>query len=131
MTEEDIKLLKELDLEPTEVMCLQCCKNILDVVKNLKAENAELRRQLEQATKLPCKVGDTLFTITFALSDGYDEAGVLHTAGWQISETIVTEKNLYRMCELVQKHKAFISREAAEAEGQRRLEILRNKYKKK
>lgn len=85
-------------------------------ISALQAENAALREQISKMITPPCTLGDTLYITSFCFGDGYDEAGnVVHTSGWQISETKVDEKNFYRMCDLVRNGKALFSREAAEA----------------
>ena len=93
--------------------------------ERLKAENAELRKQISEMVMPPCTLGDTLCITSFCFSDGYDEAGnAVHASGWQITETKVDEKNFYKMCDLVRNKRAFFSREAAEA---RLAELKRGK----
>lgn len=85
-------------------------------IEGLQAENAVLRKHISEMIMPPCTLGDTLYITSFYFGDGYDEAGnVVHTSGWQISETKVDEKNFYKMCDLVRNGIAFFSREAAEA----------------
>lgn len=95
----------------------KCAYNIIkNQVEHIEAENAALREQISKMIMPPCTLGDTLHVISFYFGDGYDETGkTVHKIGWQITETKVDEKNLYRMCDLVRNKKAFFSREAAEA----------------
>ena len=83
---------------------------------------AELEDKLEEGTlvELPCKVGDTVYSVDFIFSDGYefDKKGhekAVHSSGWKIIKTEVTEKNIYRICDMYVSGKIFETREAAEA----------------
>ena len=87
----------------------------LEAIEALKAENAALRERLEKAVELPCKIGDILYTITITFSDSYEGDTIVHRNGISLSETVVNEKNIWRMCELVRIGKAFFSKEEAEA----------------
>ena len=49
-------------IEPVEEACRIGIKAIKRV-KELEAENAALRKRLENAVELPCKVGDTVYSI--------------------------------------------------------------------
>lgn len=83
---------------------------------------AELEDKLEEGTlvELPCKVGDTFYSVDFIFSDGYefDKKGhekAVHFSGWKIIKTEVTEKNIYRICDMYVSGKIFETREAAES----------------
>lgn len=84
-------------------------------VAHLEAENAALRERLDKAVELPCKVGDILYTVTITFSDGYLGNAIVRRSGISFSETIVTEKNIWNMCELIRRGRAFFSKESAEA----------------
>lgn len=66
----------------------------------------------------PCKIGDVLYTVTITFFDGYVGDTMLRRNAISLSETIVTEKNLWRMCELIRIGKAFFSKEEAAAQLQ-------------
>lgn len=105
----------------SEQVCTdELVQKLYSYVNTLKAENAALKEELHKA--LPCKVGDIIYTVTFSFFDRYSDCGdLVYRSGWHISETKVTQKNLYRMCELFSQQKAFFSRIAAEA---RLIEII-------
>ena len=88
-------------------------KNYEKIIADLKAENAALRERLDRAVELPCKVGDILYTVTITFSDSYEGDIIVRRNGISLSETVVTEKNIWRMCELVRIGKAFFSKEEA------------------
>lgn len=93
----------------------------LAYIQRLKAENAELKTRLEKAAVPPCKIGDVLYTVTITFSDGWVGDTIIRRSAISPSETVVTEKNIWRMCELIRIGKAFFSKEEAEA----RLEELK------
>lgn len=55
-------------------------------ISDLKTENAELKKRLENAVELPCKVGDTVFVIS--------GIGIID---WQV-EKIILNKDGYMIC---------------------------------
>lgn len=94
-------------------------------VSKLKAENAALRKQISEMIMPPCTLGDTLYIVACTFGDGYVEDEIVHQSGFSVVKSVVTEKNFYKMCDLVRNGKAFFSREAAEKE----LEELTGKCK--
>lgn len=96
--------------------------NCGEVTKKALERLSELEDKLEEGTlvELPCKVGDTFYSVDFIFSDGYefDKKGhekAVHFSGWKIIKTEVTEKNIYRICDMYVSGKIFETREAAEA----------------
>ena len=85
-------------------------------IKRLEAENAALRKQISKMVMPPCTLGDTLYIVACTFGDGYVEDEIVHQSGFSVVKSIVTEKNFYRMCDLVRNGKAFFSQEAAERE---------------
>lgn len=85
-------------------------------IKRLEAENAALRKQISEMIMPPCTLGDTLYIVACTFGDGYVEDEIVHQSGFSVVKSVVTEKNFYRMCDLVRNGKAFFSREAAERE---------------
>ena len=83
--------------------------------KQLEAENAELKERLEKVVEPPCKIGDILYTVTIVFSDCWVGDTILRRNGFSISETEVTEKNIWSLCDLIRRGMAFFSKEAAEA----------------
>ena len=94
-------------------------------IDHLEAENAALRKQISEMVMPPCTLGDTLYIVACTFGDGYVEDEIVHQSGFSVVKSIVTEKNFYKMCDLVRNGKAFFSREAAEKE----LEELTGKCK--
>lgn len=84
-------------------------------IKRLEAENAELKERLEKVVEPPCKIGDILYTVTIVFSDGWVGDTILRRNSFSISETEVTEKNIWSICDLIRRGMAFFSKEAAEA----------------
>ena len=84
--------------------------------KKLKAENASLREQISKMIMPPCTLGDTLYIVACTFGDGYVEDEIVHQSGFSGVKSVVTEKNFYKMCDLVRNGEAFFSREAAERE---------------
>ena len=84
-------------------------------IDHLEAENAALRKQISEMIMPPCTLGDTLYIVACTFGDGYVEDEIVHQSGFSVVKSVVTEKNFYRMCDLVRNKKAFFSREAAEA----------------
>lgn len=82
----------------------------------LEAENAALRKQISEMVMPPCTLGDTLYIVACTFGDGYVEDEIVHQSGFSVVKSIVTEKNFYRMCDLVRNGEAFFSQEAAERE---------------
>ena len=87
----------------------------LAYLQRLKAENAALRKQISEMVMPPCALGDTLYIVVCTFGDGYVEDEIVHQGGFSVVKSVVTEKNFYKMCDLVRNGKAFFSREAAEA----------------
>lgn len=94
-------------------------------IDHLEAENAALRKQISEMIMPPCTLGDTLYIVACTFGDGYVEDEIVHQSGFSVVKSVVTEKNFYKMCDLVRNGKAFFSREAAEKE----LEELTGKCK--
>ena len=85
-------------------------------IDHLEAENTALRKQISEMIMPPCTLGDTLYIVACTFGDGYVEDEIVHQSGFSVVKSVVTEKNFYRMCDLVRNGKAFFSREAAERE---------------
>lgn len=81
----------------------------------LESENASLRKQISKMVMPPCTLGDTLYIVACTFGDGYVEDEIVHQSGFSVVKSVVTEKNFYKMCDLVRNGKAFFSQEAAEA----------------
>lgn len=94
-------------------------------IKRIEAENAALREQISKMIMPPCTLGDTLYIVACTFGDGYVEDEIVHQSGFSVVKSVVTEKNFYKMCDLVRNGKAFFSQEAAERE----LEELTGKCK--
>ena len=94
-------------------------------INELTAENTVLRKQISEMIMPPCTLGDTLYIVACTFGDGYVEDEIVHQSGFSVVKSIVTEKNFYKMCDLVRNGKAFFSSEAAE----RGLEELVGKCK--
>lgn len=82
---------------------------------------AELGDKIEagKLVELPLKVGDTVYSVGFIFRDGYeiDKKGnerPVHSSGWRIHEEKITDKNIYKMCDLYVNDKVYTTREAAE-----------------
>ena len=65
---------------------------------------------------IQCTLGDTLYIVACTFGDGYVEDEIVHQGGFSVVKCVVTEKNFYKMCDLVRNSKAFFSQEAAERE---------------
>lgn len=90
------------------------CKKLLNLDCPMCGEEAG------KLVELPCKVGDTVYSVGLVFSDGYefDKKGhetPVNSSGWRIMETEVTTKNIYRICDECVNKRAFLTREAAEA----------------
>lgn len=85
-------------------------------INELTAENAALRKQISEMIMPPCTLGDTLYIVACTFGDGYVEDEIVHQSGFSVVKSVVTEKNFYKMCDLVRNGKAFFSQEAAERE---------------
>ena len=88
----------------------------LAYLQRLKSENAALRKQISEMVMPPCTLGETLYIVACTFGDGYVEDEIVHQSGFSVVKSVVTEKNFYKMCDLVRNGKAFFSREAAERE---------------
>lgn len=123
---------EECEVTAEDVMegcCFECMDCPLGVLNTVAIQAAELRHRLSELedkleagtlVELPCKVGDTFYSVDFIFSDGYefDKKGhekAVHFSGWKIIKTEVTEKNIYRICDMYVSGKIFETREAAEA----------------
>lgn len=84
--------------------------------EQLKTENAALRKQISEMIMPPCTLGDTLYIVACTFGDGYVEDEIVHQSGFSVVKSVVTEKNFYKMCDLVRNGKAFFSQEVAERE---------------
>lgn len=91
-------------------------KNYKRIIADLQAENAALRNQISEMVMPPCTLGETLYIVACTFGDGYVEDEIVHQSGFSVVKSIVTEKNFYRMCDLVRNGEAFFSQEAAERE---------------
>ena len=85
-------------------------------IDHLEAENAAMRKQISEMVMPPCTLGDTLYIVACTFGDGYVEDEIVHQSGFSVVKSVVTEKNFYKMCDLVRNGKAFFSQEAAERE---------------
>ena len=85
-------------------------------IDHLESENAALREQISEMVMPPCSLWDTLYIVACTFGDGYVEDEIVHQSGFSVVKSIVTEKNFYRMCDLVRNGEAFFSQEAAERE---------------
>ena len=91
-------------------------KNYKMIIADLQAENAALRKQISEMVMPPCTLGDTLYIVACTFGDGYVENEIVHQSGFSVVKSVVTEKNFYKMCDLVRNGEAFFSQEAAERE---------------
>lgn len=108
------------------IYCKKCADEMLStpedtkkyekIIAGLQAENAALREQISKMIMPPCTLGDTLYIVACTFGDGYVEDEIVHQSGFSVVKSIVTEKNFYRMCDLVRNGEAFFSQEAAERE---------------
>ena len=108
------------------IYCKKCADEMLStpeyikiykrIIADLQAENAELRKQISEMVMPPCTLGETLYIVACTFGDGYVEDEIVHQSGFSVVKSIVTEKNFYRMCDLVRNGEAFFSQEAAERE---------------
>ena len=107
------------------IYCKKCADEMLStpeyikiykrIIADLQAENAELRKQISEMVMPPCTLGETLYIVACTFGDGYVEDEIVHQSGFSVVKSVVTEKNFYKMCDLVRNGKAFFSREAAVA----------------
>lgn len=117
MTEQEIeRCLKRLSMGKTSDVMNFSYADTLAYLQRLKAENAELRNQISEMVMPPCTLGETLYIVACTFGDGYVEDEIVHQSGFSVVKSIVTEKNFYRMCDLVRNGEAFFSQEAAERE---------------
>lgn len=106
------------------IYCKKCADEMLSppeyikiykrIIADLQAENAELKERLEKVVEPSCKIGDILYTVTIVFSDGWVGDTILRRNSFSISETEVTEKNIWSICDLIRRGMAFFSKEAAE-----------------
>ena len=85
-SEEWIELcLKRLSMGKTSDVMNFSYSDTLAYIERLKAENAELRKKLEKAVELPCKVGDIVYLLsqTSRCPEGeIVEAKIVDFIGW-------------------------------------------------
>ena len=85
-SEEWIELcLKRLSMGKTSDVMNFSYSDTLAYIERLKAENADLRKKLEKAVELPCKVGDEVYCI-----HGMSNPEMLE---WQVNEIRITDHN--------------------------------------
>lgn len=88
----------------------------LERLNALEQENTELKAQIATMIKPECAIGDTLYTVTFGLSDGYKDNGEpVRFIGYSVRETVVTEKNIFLLHDLICKGQALRNREDAQS----------------
>lgn len=93
---------------------LRAKRDIISRFEELKAENEALNSKLSQSQPLPCKVGDIVYTVTLCFGDGFAANGEhISKSGYFMQKIEVTERNLYRICELFRMQKAYFTPEAA------------------
>lgn len=131
---------EECEVTAEDVMegcCFECMDCPLGILNTIAIQAAELRHRLseledklEEGTlvELPCKVGDTVYSVDFIFQDGYeiDKKGnerPVYSSGWRIHEEKITDKNIYKMCDLYVNDKVYTTRKAAEE----KLKELENK----
>lgn len=100
-----------------EVVFPNCGK----VTKKALDRLVELEDKIEagKLVELPLKVADTVYSVDFIFQDGYeiDKKGnerPVYSSGWRIHEEKITDKNIYKMCDLYVNDKVYTTREAAE-----------------
>lgn len=85
-SEERIELcLKRLSMGKASDVMNFSYADALAYIERLKAENAELRKKLEKAVELPCKVGDKVYCIHRMSNPEMLE--------WQVNEIRITDHN--------------------------------------
>lgn len=107
-------------IEPVEEACRIGIKAIKRV-KELEAENTELRARLEKAVELPCKIGDTVYEVHDKCDrrdcpfNGYYGQWRCRYEGKKRCEPFIsTERFWYNHIQRINKT-IFVSKEAAEA----------------
>ena len=122
----EYKRLTERCADEIEVKACMTCEtptcDACGMKKEILHRLADLETKIEagKLVELPCKVGDTVYSVGLVFSDGYefDKKGhetPVNSSGWRIMETEVTTKNIYRICDECVNKRAFLTREAAEA----------------
>ena len=110
--------VKQNIIEALDEFCDDFAKKMWEAAEEiitLRKENAALRKQISEMVMPPCTLGDTLYIVACTFGDGYVENEIVHQSGFSVVKSVVTEKNFYKMCDLVRNGKAFFSREAAVA----------------
>lgn len=69
-------------------------QNLISENAVLKTENAALKKRLENAVELPCKVGDTVYFIPASISSTFE----LFIYEWKIESIIIMEKGYTLNC---------------------------------
>lgn len=122
---EAIKLVDCMQYNPLVDFNYLRAKGAYDIIKNqiehIEAENAELRARLEKAVELPCKLGDTIYTV-YDKCDGYNCPYNGYYGQWRChyegerrcEPFIKNEQFCYSDIPFVN-DTVFVSREAAEA----------------
>ena len=115
ISEQAVEILNKLHTERLDYQ-----SEYLPLIECAQALGA-LADKIEAGTmvELPCKVGDTFYSVDFIFSDGYeiDKKGTerpVYSSGWRIHEEKITDKNIYKMCDLYVNDKVYTTREAAE-----------------
>lgn len=98
----------------------------LALIKELKAENAELRAKVEGTPNLEFQIGDIAYVVEFAFSDGYDEQDEMtHDVKFYVCQKrLDTESERLHACGNYLEQKAFKSKKAAEEAAEARLKEL-------
>lgn len=113
----DLGNCKECPFDSIGKTCgIELAKAEIGLIERLQSENAALRNQISEMVMPPCTLGETLYIVACTFGDGYVEDEIVHQSGFSVVKSIVTEKNFYKMCDLVRNGKAFFSQEAAERE---------------
>ena len=77
-------------------------------IKNLRKEISSYKKRWKCGDNLPCKIGDKLYRVTIVFNDTGLNNGTTHgSQGIKIIEEIVTEKNIYKLCDMVSRGSAF------------------------
>lgn len=132
----DAEMVKAMEIcKDKEIPCDDCplakcgdCGEIsrqyfYDRFKQLKSENAAMRKQISEMLTPLCTLGDKLYHYELSFGEGFDEDGkVIYTSSMDIIETVVTRDNIWLMCDLVQNKRAFFSKEALVASYKERFE---------
>ena len=131
---EAIKLVDCMQYNPSVDFNYLKAKGAYNIIKNqvehIEAENAELRARLEKAVELPCKLGDTIYTV-YDKCDGYNCPYNGYYGQWRChyegerrcEPFIKIEQFCYSDIPFVN-DTVFVSREAAEARARYSRHLL-------